>query len=121
VLMLLHMPVSRVVRTIGAIRSSRYAILRNIVTRDGELPIEETNELAEEVKSVVLPPQAWAIGRTLEEARARGANVTFTGIRRHGILGREPGGQARLREGDIVVIYGAAEALEHAEAILLAG
>lgn len=121
VLMLLRMPVSRVVRTIGAIRSSRYAILRNIVTRDGELPIEETNELAEEVRSVVLPPQAWAIGRTLEEARAHGANVTFTGIRRHGILGREPGGQARLREGDIVVIYGAAEALEHAEAILLAG
>jgi CPA2 family monovalent cation:H+ antiporter-2 len=121
VLMLLRMPMSRVVRTIGQIRSSRYAILRNIVSRDGEHPIDETHELAEEVKSVVLPPQAWAIGHTIDEARARGANVTFTGIRRQGILGRAPDGLARLRDGDIVVIYGPAEALEHAEAILLAG
>jgi monovalent cation:H+ antiporter-2, CPA2 family len=121
VLILLHVPVSRVVRTIGEIRASRYAVLRNIVSRDGEHPIDETTEYGEEVKSVVLPPQAWAIGRTIAEARARGAEVTFTGIRRHGILGREPDGDACLRDGDIVVIYGAPEALEHAEAILLAG
>jgi CPA2 family monovalent cation:H+ antiporter-2 len=121
VLLLLRMPMSRVVRAVGQIRSTRYAILRNIVSRDGEHPIEETNELAEEVKSVVLPPQAWAIGRTIDEARARGANVKFTGIRRQGILGREPDGRACLRDGDIVVIYGPAEELEHAEAILLAG
>jgi monovalent cation:H+ antiporter-2, CPA2 family len=121
VLILLRVPVSRVVRTIGEIRASRYAVLRNIVSRDGEHPIDDTNEYEEEVKSVVLPPQAWAIGRTIDEARARGAAVAFTGIRRQGILGRAPGGDARLRDGDIVVIYGAPEALEHAEAILLAG
>jgi CPA2 family monovalent cation:H+ antiporter-2 len=121
VLMLLHVPVSRVVRTIGQIRASRYAVLRNIVSRDGEHPIDDTNEYEEEVKSVVLPPQAWAIGRTIEDARARGAEVAFTGVRRQGILGRDPAGDARLREGDVVVIYGPPEALEHAEAILLAG
>jgi CPA2 family monovalent cation:H+ antiporter-2 len=121
VLILLRVPVSRVVRTVGEIRASRYAVLRNIVSRDGEQPIDDTNEFEEEVKSVVLPPQAWAIGRTIDEARARGAEVAFTGIRRQGILGRAPDGEARLRDGDIVVIYGAPEALEHAEAILLAG
>ncbi|HSY08646.1 MAG TPA: cation:proton antiporter [Steroidobacteraceae bacterium] len=121
VLMLLRVPVARVVRTVGEIRNSRYALLRTIVSRDGEQPIDDTNEYEEEVKSVVLPPQAWAIGRTIDEARARGAQVAFTGIRRHGILGREPDGLARLRDGDIVVIYGPPEALEHAEAILLAG
>lgn len=121
VLMLLHVPVSRVVRAIGQIRASRYAVLRNIVSRDGEHPIDDTNEYEEEVKSVVLPPQAWAIGRTIEDARARGAQVAFTGVRRQGILGRDPAGDARLREGDVVVLYGPPEALEHAEAILLAG
>jgi CPA2 family monovalent cation:H+ antiporter-2 len=121
VLMLLRVPVSRVVRTIGEIRASRYAVLRTIVSRDGEHPIDDTNEYEEEVKSVVLPPQAWAIGRTIDEARARGADVTFTAIRRQGILGREPRGDTRLRDGDIVVLYGPSEALEHAEAILLAG
>jgi len=121
VLMLLRVPVWRVVRTVGEIRNSRYAMLRNIVSRDGEHPIDDTNEYEEEVKSVVLPPQAWAIGRTIDEARARGAQVAFTGIRRQGILGREPDGDARLRDGDVVVLYGPPEALEHAEAILLAG
>jgi CPA2 family monovalent cation:H+ antiporter-2 len=121
VLILLRVPVWRVVRTVGEIRNSRYAMLRNIVSRDGEHPIDDTNEYDEEVKSVVLPPQAWAIGRTIDEARARGAQVAFTGIRRQGILGREPDGDARLRDGDVVVLYGPPEALEHAEAILLAG
>jgi CPA2 family monovalent cation:H+ antiporter-2 len=121
VLMLLRVPVSRVVRTIGEIRASRYAVLRTIVSRDGEHPIDDTNEYEEEVKSVVLPPQAWGIGRTIDEARARGADVTFTAIRRQGILGREPRGDTRLRDGDIVVLYGPPEVLEHAEAILLAG
>ncbi len=121
VLILLRVPLTRVVRTVGEIRNSRYALLRNIVSRDGEHPIEDTNEYEEEVKSVVLPPRAWAIGRTIDDARGRGAQVAFTAIRRQGILGREPDGHARLRDGDIVVIYGPPEALEHAEAILLAG
>ena len=41
--------------------------------------------------------------------------------RRQGITGREPAGDTELREGDVVVIYGVPEALEHAEAVLLAG
>ena len=36
VLMLLQVPVSRVVRTVGEIRNRRYATLRSIVARDGE-------------------------------------------------------------------------------------
>jgi Trk K+ transport system NAD-binding subunit len=47
--------------------------------------------------------------------------VAFTGIRRHGILGQAPEGTTRLREGDLVVIQGVPEALEHAEGVLLAG
>ena len=70
---------------------------------------------------MVLPPGAWAVGRRLQEVRARGAAVAFTAIRRHGITGREPAGETELREGDEVVIYGMPEALEHAEAVLLAG
>ncbi len=69
----------------------------------------------------MLPPGSWAVGRTLAEVRARGAEVAFTGIRRHGILGREPEDSTMLREGDIVVVYGQPEEIEHAEALLLAG
>jgi CPA2 family monovalent cation:H+ antiporter-2 len=121
VLMLLHVPVARVVRTLDDIRSNRYAVLRNIVRRGDARPVDEMSEHREELKSVVVPPGAWAVGRTLIEVRNRGVEVTFTGVRRSGILGREPAGDTVLRDGDIVVIYGQPEELERAEAVLLAG
>jgi len=122
VLMLLNVPARKVLRTVSEIRNSRYAVLRNILSRDGDLPIENVpGEPTEELKTVVLPPGAWSVGRTIDEIRARGAEVTFTSIRRHGIVGREPGGETSLRDGDIVVIYGQPRAVEHAESVLLAG
>ncbi|MFO1455642.1 MAG: monovalent cation:proton antiporter-2 (CPA2) family protein [Steroidobacteraceae bacterium] len=120
-LMLLNVPVSRVVRTVGAIRNNRYSTLRNIFRRDDALPIDDAHAFREELKSVVVPPGAWAVGRSIGEVRQRGAEVSFTGVRRQGILGREPAAEMRLREGDVVVLYGLPEALEHAEAVLLAG
>ena len=121
VLMLLHVPVTKVVRTVNEIRSNRYAVLRNIVRSGDARPLDETHEHREEIKSVVVPPGAWAVGRTLRDVRDRGVEVVFTGIRRLGILGREPASDTVLRDGDIVVIYGQPEELERAESVLLAG
>jgi CPA2 family monovalent cation:H+ antiporter-2 len=120
-LMLLKMPVSRVVRTIGHVRENRYATLRSLFRRDDALALGDDPALQEELRTVVLPPGAWAIGQSLADIRARGAEVSFTAIRRQGIVGRDPDAQLRLREGDVVVIYGAPQALEHAESVLLAG
>jgi K+:H+ antiporter len=121
VLMLLHVPVSRVVRTMGDIRSHRYSVLRNIIRRGDARPLDDSHEYREEIKSVVVPPGAWAVGRTLRDVRGHGVGVTFTGIRRQGILGREPAGDTVLRDGDVVVLYGQPEELERAESVLLAG
>lgn len=121
VLMLLNVPVSRVVRTVGDIRAGRYATLRNVFRHEGAQVIDESHAFREELRSIVLPPGAWSVGRRLDEVRARGADVTFTAVRRQGITGRQPDGAMELREGDIVVIYGTPEDLEHAEAVLLAG
>jgi CPA2 family monovalent cation:H+ antiporter-2 len=121
VLMLLNVPMSKVVRTVGEIRSGRYATLRNIYRHSEARPIDETHAYREELRSIVLPPKAWAVGRTLDQVRGRGAEVSFTAVRRHGITGREPAGTMALQEGDIVIAYGTPEALEHAEAVLLAG
>jgi Trk K+ transport system NAD-binding subunit len=61
------------------------------------------------------------VGRSLDEVRKRGAEVAFTALRRQGITGREPDGHTILKEGDVLVVFGMAAALEHAEALLLAG
>lgn len=120
-LMLLNVPATKVMRTVGEIRAGRYATLRNIYRHDAARPIDDSHVFREELRSIVLPPQAWGVGRTLGEIRERGAEVAFNAVRRHGITGRDPDPGTELREGDIVVIYGTPEALEHAEAVLLTG
>ncbi len=121
VLMLLNVPVSKVVRTVSDIRAGRYATLRNVFRHEGARAVEESHAFREELRTLVLPPQAWGVGRKLRDIRERGAEVAFTAIRRNGITGREPDSGMTLREGDMVVIFGTPEALEHAETVLLAG
>jgi CPA2 family monovalent cation:H+ antiporter-2 len=117
-LTLLQLPAAQVGHVVGTLRRQRYATLR---TRSGAGLDQDAAEVTDQLRSVVLPRGGWAVGRRLEEIRARGAEVAFTAIRRQGITGREPAGETELREGDVVVIYGVPEALEHAEAVLLAG
>jgi CPA2 family monovalent cation:H+ antiporter-2 len=121
VLLFLRTPMSRVVKTVNEIRSARYGALRSIFRRPDAPMIDETHALREELRTVVLPPGAWSVGRTLAEVRTRGAEVSFAAIRREGIVGRDPEPGTTLREGDVVVIYGTPESLEHGEAVLLAG
>ena len=121
VLLLLNLPPARVLRMIADIRASRYATLRTIFRHDGAQVVDDTHAFREELRAIVLPPSSWAVGRRLDDVRTRGADVSFTAVRRHGITGRQPAGDTELRDGDVVVIYGTPEALEHAEAVLLAG
>jgi monovalent cation:H+ antiporter-2, CPA2 family len=120
VLMLLNVPMTRVVRTIGEIRRARYATLRDVVPADSSAG-DVLDERGEGIATVVIPPRAWAVGRSLAEVRTRGAEVVFTALRRQGITGREPAESTTLRGGDVLLVYGLPEAIEHAEAILLTG
>ncbi len=118
---MLQVPPSRVIRTVGEIRRQRYQTLRSVIRRDPAGTTEETGVFREALHTVVLPPGAWSIGRSIQEIRQRGAEVSFTAVRRDGITGRDPDPEMTLREGDIVVLFGTPEAQEHAEAVLLAG
>ncbi len=121
VLLFLNTPMSKVVRMVGETRGQRYAALRSVFrTPDAELPDSDETSL-EELRTVVLPPGAWAIGHTLAEVTDRGAQAMFSAVRREGIVGRDPAPSTVLREGDVLVVSGRPEVLEHAEAVLLAG
>ena len=119
-LLLLKQPVSRVVRAIGSARSDRYASLRGLLRGTEGLPAEEPGGM-EGLASVVLPPGAWAIGRSLGELRTAGMDARVDSVRRHGIVGRDPQPGMTLQQGDEVVLAGTPAALEHAEQLLLAG
>jgi len=120
-LLLLKVPVSRVVRTVGDIRNHRYSMLRQFFPAEGAAVLDASHAFREELHSVILPPHAWAVGRTIADLQARGSQASVSAVRRDGIVGREPAIETVLKEGDVVVVCGTPEAVEHAETLLLMG
>jgi len=120
-LVLLKVPVSRVIRTIDNIRSDRYGMLRHIFHGEDTQIRAGAQVRRGELSSVILPPNAWAVGKTVAELEERGARASVSAVRREGIVGRDPSPDTVLKEGDVVVLYGTPDALEHAEVVLLMG
>ena len=120
-LLLLKLPVSRVIRTVNDIRNHRYGMLRQYFrAADAEL-LDDSHAFREELHSVILPPHAWAVGRSIDELARRGSQAAVSAVRRDGIVGREPGPDTIFKAGDVVVVCGTPEAVEHAETLLLMG
>jgi monovalent cation:H+ antiporter-2, CPA2 family len=120
-LLLLKLPVARVIRTVNEIRNGRYSMLRQYFRAAGAEQLDETHAFREELHSVILPPHAWAVGKSIAELGERGSQATVSAVRRDGIVGREPGTDTVFKEGDVVVVCGTPEAVEHAETLLLMG
>ena len=120
-LLLLKLPVPRVIRTVNDIRSHRYGMLRQYFRAADAEHLDENHAFREELHSVILPPHAWAVGRSIAELTARGSRVAVSAVRRDGIVGRDPGEDTTFKEGDVVVVCGTPEAVEHAETLLLMG
>ncbi len=120
-LLLLKLPVSRVIRTVNDIRSHRYGMLRQYFRAAGEDFLDDSHAFREELHSVILPPHAWAVGKSIAELAGRGSKAEVSAVRRDGIVGREPGPDTIFKEGDVVVVCGTPEAVAHAETLLLMG
>ena len=120
-LLLLKLPVPRVIRTVNDIRNHRYGMLRQYFPAADAPPLDEAHAFREELHSVILPPQAWAVGRSVADLSGRGSRASVSAIRRDGIVGREPAPDSVFKEGDVVVVCGTPEAVEHAETLLLMG
>ncbi len=101
-LLLMKLPMSRVIRTVNDIRSSRYGMLRQFFRAARAEVLDASHAFREELHSVILPPHAWAVGRSITELAERGLKASVSAVRRDGIVGRQPGA-------------------EHAETLLLMG
>jgi CPA2 family monovalent cation:H+ antiporter-2 len=122
VLLFLDVPPREVLETTEDIRHDRYALLRSVFQRrEPGAPDEGTPSLRQQLRTVVLPPGASAVGRTIAEMGLDRGRVVVTALRREGIVGREPDRETRLREGDVLILWGTPEDLEHGENQLLIG
>ncbi len=121
VLLILGEPVSKVVRKVGNIRGHRYRLMRNIFRKEDARPLDESHAFREQLQTVALLPEADAVGQSIADLKLDEAEVVVTAIRRDGVVGRQPVPETVLKEGDVLVLYGTPEALEHAENLLLTG
>src|SRR6202166_602502 len=120
-LLLLKLPVPRVIRTVNDIRSHRYSMLRQYFPDADAEHLDDTHAFREELHSVILPPHAWAVGRSITDLSQRGFKATVSAVRRDGIVGRAAGPDTVFKEGDVVVVLGTPNRVEHAEFMLLMG
>lgn len=120
-LVLLGVPVIRVVRKIQQVRNDRYSLLRNVFRGQDAVPMDLAHAFREQLQTVTLPPGARAVGKTIEELELDQNGIMVTAVRREGILGKQPAPDTTLKEGDVLVLYGKPEDLEHSEEVLLGG
>ena len=122
VLLFLNVPAREVLETTEDIRHDRYALLRSVFRRHDAVALEDgEHALRQQLRTVVLPPGAVAVGRSIGELGLDHGKVRVTALRRDGILGRDPDPGTQLREGDVLVLWGTSEDLERGENRLLAG
>jgi monovalent cation:H+ antiporter-2, CPA2 family len=94
---------------------------RQYFRAEGAEILDEKHALREQLHSVILPPNAWAVGHSITQLRQRGFDATVSAVRRDGLVGRDPAPDTVFKEGDVVVVLGTPEAVEHAETLLLMG
>lgn len=120
-LALLHVPMSRIVRTVRDVRSHRYSLLRTLFRAEDARPLDPSHAFREQLNNITVVPEAWAVGRRIEELGLPDHHLVVTALRRHGIVGRQPADDTLLQEGDVLVLYGTPEDLEQGEARILHG
>jgi CPA2 family monovalent cation:H+ antiporter-2 len=120
-LMLTGVPVSRVVRRVGAVRDSRYAVLRGFFHGSSDEPEDLAERQHVRLHSVILEAGAAAIGRTLKELDLPSLGVELVSVRRPGQVAPARDAELRLQPGDVLVVRGTPEPISVAETALLRG
>jgi CPA2 family monovalent cation:H+ antiporter-2 len=120
-LLLMKLPVPRVIRTVNEIRSHRYSMLQQYFRASRAELLDDSHAFRDQLHSVILPPQAWAVGKSIHDLTERGFKAEVNAVRRDGIVGRDPGPDMVFKEGDVVVVLGNPQDVEHAETLLLMG
>ena len=106
----LGVPLRRVMRRVAQVREERYDLLRGLFRGEGDADGGASARL----HSVMLDPQAYAVGRLLTDLKLDGVQVRA--VRRAGVRKRlEVADAGPLQAGDVIVLLGRPDALAAAE------
>ena len=117
-MMQLGMPLSRVLRRLREERQKRYSSLGGFFPGATDL---EADADAPILRTVVLGPDAAAVGKTVGSLNLAAMDVQLTAVRRKGANEMNPVPDTRLAAGDVLVLLGTQGRLARAEIRLLQG
>ena len=120
-LLLLKVPGSRILKIMREIRENHYKLLRDFYHGQEAIDLEHDEAFQERLHTVTLPKRAFAVGHTIEDLHLWDWDISVTAVRRGGIRGEAPEPETRLQAGDVLVLAGTAQHLEHTEGLLLYG
>jgi len=120
-LMLLGVPLNRVLRRIRETREQRYELFRGFFRGLSDETDDEEEDRQPRLHSVVLPPGAAALGKSLKTLDLSRFHVDVTTIRKRNLRSAPPRAETVLDEGDVVVLRGTRQNLALAEMYLLQG
>lgn len=117
----LGVPVKTVLGHLRDARGERYEIMRGFFK--GATDSDDRNQPTDgaQLKSFAIDADAAAVGKTIEALALETMNVSLNAIRRKGVQQVALDAQTRIEADDILVLYGAPQALAQAETMLLQG
>jgi CPA2 family monovalent cation:H+ antiporter-2 len=120
-LLLLKVPGSRIFKIMRDIREGHYKLLRDFFHGNEARDMGQEEAFQERLHTVTLPAKAFAVGHSIEDLHLWDWQVSVTAVRRGGIRGEAPEPSTLLQAGDVLVLAGTSQHLEHAEGLLLYG
>lgn len=120
-LLLLKVPGSRIFKIMREVREGHYKLLRDFFHGNESMDLGQEEAFQERLHTVTLPDNAFAVGHCIQDLHLWDWNVSVTAVRRGGIRGESPEPSTLLQAGDVLVLAGTPQYLEHAEGLLLYG
>ncbi len=121
VLSILGMPMAKIVRRVQEMRNNKYATMREFFHGEEANDLELPDDVRKRLVSITLPEKAFAVGKKLDELKLAEFDVSLHKNRRDDVNVIPPNASKPLKAGNVLVLFGTPEALEHAEGYLFNG
>lgn len=115
VLFMLGVPSDRVIAGIQAVWADRYTSMRSFFHGSEAPTVDRSEAIRDRLQSITLAPDTVAVGKPAERLPLNRLGVRIDSICRDGICELDPDLRHPLKAGDVVVLFGAPEALNRAE------
>lgn len=121
VLSLLGIPMARIVRRVQEMRNNKYATMREFFHGDETDDLELPDDIRKRLSSYTIEDGAFAIGKKIEDLHLQSKGITLHKNRKDDSNVVPPNSDEVLKQGDVLVLFGTPEDLEHIEGYLLNG